>query len=312
MSTETTPEVIGIGLCTVDLLFLLPQPPSCKGTMRAAAHLRQGGGPVPTALVTLARLGASTRFIARIGDDGDGAYIREEFEREGVDTSRLLVEADSLTRVTLVLVDQETGERGFTTRPDTCAPLAPEDIDPAEIAAARLLHLDDADEPCMQAAKWAQEAGTCVVFDGTWMHEKLEEFLPLVDVPIVSEPFVDEWMPGTPPAAVVERLCDLGAKVAVFTLGAKGCVARWDEKTWAFPSFPIEVVDTTGAGDAFHGGFIYGLLQEWEVEETIRFASAVAALNCRQLGGRTGLPTREAVEDFLADSGGFQKIPLRR
>lgn len=101
------------------------------------------------------------------------------------------------------------------------------------------------------------------------------------------------------PEIVVQRLYDFGVQMAVVTLGDQGCVARWNQSTSAFSAFPVDVVDTTGAGDAFHGGFIYGLLQDWIPERTIQFASAVAAINCCSLGGRSGLPTLETVEGFL-------------
>jgi sulfofructose kinase len=149
-----------------------------------------------------------------------------------------------------------------------------------------------------------------VVFDGTWGHEALAEFLPLVDVPIVSEPFVQAWMPGASPRDVLDRLWSYGPRIAVYTLGASGCVARWHEGSFSFPAFPAEVIDTTGAGDAFHGGFIYGLLQGWEVGPIIRFASAVAALNCGRLGGRTGLPHRPQVDRFLETNGPLEGSPL--
>ena len=165
---------------------------------------------------------------------------------------------------------------------------------------ARILHLDDADPACMQAARWAREAGNTVVYDGTWLHEDLNEFLPLVDMPIVSEPMVRRWMPDATPQQVVDRLHGYGAKIAVYTLGERGTIVRWREGTFTYPAFPVEAVDTTGAGDAFHGAFIYGLLQHWPVSDIIRYASAAAALNCRQLGGRSGLPNLSATEDFIA------------
>jgi ribokinase len=296
------PDVIGIGLCTVDLLFVVPELPAFGKTVRASKYLRQGGGPVATALVTLARLGISTRFIGKVGDDPEGAFIREEFQEEGVDTSSLIAEPNAFSLAVLVLVDQTTGERCFTPRPDTCSPLTAADLNRTEITSTRILHLDDADEPSIQAAKWAKAAGVKVVFDGTWSNESVTDLLPCVDIPIVSDIFVQEWMPGASPDVVLHRLYEFGGQIAVVTLGERGCVAKWERGVFAFPAFPIDVVDTTGAGDAFHGGFIYGLLRDWSVEETIRFASAVAALNCRELGGRSGLPTLAEVERFLASA----------
>ncbi len=295
-----TIDAIGLGLCTVDMLFVVDRQPTFDTTMRASQYLRQGGGPVPTSLVALARLGASTSYVGKVGDDADGDFIRAELEKEGVDTSSFVVVPGALTRVALVLVEEATGERGFTTRPETCADLDPAEFDRETIANARILHLADADPACMQAARWAREAGNTVVYDGTWLHEDLDEFLPLVDMPIVSEPMVRRWMPDATPQQVVDRLHGYGAKVAVYTLGERGTIVRWWEGTFTYPAFPVEAVDTTGAGDAFHGAFIYGLLQHWPVSDIIRYASAVAALNCRQLGGRSGLPNLSATEDFIA------------
>ena len=307
---NSQPEVVGIGVCTVDMLFVVPRPPTFGGLMQATAYLRQGGGPVPTAMVALARLGARPGFVGRVGDDPDGRFIGEELAAEGVDTSRLLVEPGTQSRVALVLVDDATGERGFTARRETCRPLLPADLCRDQIAAARVVHLDDADAVSIQAAQWARQAGGLVVFDGTWGHDDLDRFLPLVDVPIVSEPFVEAWMPGASPGEVIARLRGYGARMAVLTLGARGCAVAWDGGACLFGALPTDPVDTTGAGDAFHGGFIYGLLQRWPVEQTVAFASAVAALNCRQLGGRTGLPTRAAVEAFLASVGEPSRQPL--
>jgi sulfofructose kinase len=294
-------QVLGIGLCTVDMLFSVPRRPDFDASMRASQYLRQGGGPAATAMVALARLGASTAFIGKVGDDDDGHFIRAELAREGVDSSHFIVAPGAQSRVALVLVEESSGERGFVTRPESCGELTPADLDREVVRAAQIVHLDDADATCMQAARWAKEAGHKVVFDGTWLHDDLDTFLPFVDVAIVSEPLVRRWLPDLPPEQVVEKLATYGIATAVYTRGAEGCVAHWRGQTHHFPAFAVDVVDTTGAGDAFHGAFIFGLLQAWPVERIIRFASATAALNCRALGGRTALPTRLEIEAFLAE-----------
>ena len=291
--------VVGIGMSTVDYLFIVPDLPAFGKSVRATEYLRQPGGPVSTALVTLARLGISTSFVGKVGDDLEGRFIKEEFEEEGVDTRQLEVELGRLSRTTLVLIDQETGERCFTTRHPTCTSIDLNDSSREKISLAKILHLDDANQVSIQAAKWAKSVGVSVVFDGTWYKESLLDLLRFVDVAIVSDILVQKWMPGVSPEIVVQRLYDFGVQMAVVTLGDQGCVARWNQSTLAFSAFPVDVVDTTGAGDAFHGGFIYGLLQDWIPERTIQFASAVAAINCCSLGGRSGLPTLETVEGFL-------------
>ena len=309
MNKGNSPDVIGIGTCTADMLFVVPQLPTYGRSWRASQYLRQAGGPVSTALVTLARLGVSTRFVGRAGNDPEGVFIRDEFQKEGVDVSRFILEPNVFSRAVLVLVDQDTGERCFTSRRETNTPLGISDLDRQEIESTKVLHLDGASEASIQAAKWAKAAGVPVVLDGTSHSEELmEQLMPLVDIPIVSEVFAEGWMPGAPPEAIVEGLYEFGTRIAVVTLGERGCVAKSEAGILTFPAFPVDVVDTTGAGDAFHGGFIYGILQDWSVTEIVRFASAVASINCRQLGGRSGLPTVEEVHQFLEASPIYDEL----
>ncbi len=300
MNDSPTAPVVGIGLSTTDLLFLVDDRPGFGPPVRAEHFLRQGGGPVATALVALARLGLPTRFISRIGDDEEGDFMRAEFQREGVDTSLLESQPETLSQVALVLVERATGERGFTFREPTCTPLEAHELDRNAIVGASLLHLDDAEPASMQAARWAHEAGVPVVLDGTWVHDDLPELLQLVDAPILSDIMARRWMPNATPQQIVGRLRNYGARIAVLTLGEKGCVVQWDQGCFSFDAFAVDVVDTTGAGDAFHGGFIYGLLQNWPVARTVCFAQAVAALNCGHFGGRTGLPSLDQVENLIA------------
>ncbi|MEM7029474.1 MAG: PfkB family carbohydrate kinase [Chloroflexota bacterium] len=300
MEPDHSVDVVGLGLCTVDQLFKIPRMPQVGSSIRATHFLQQSGGLVGTALVTLARLGAKTEIIARIGDDDAGNFIRKEFINEGVGVTRLINETNTVSHLATVLVDEADGERTFISRGSTSSPLQPEDIPQAMITSAKALFVDNVDNMTLQAAQWARAAGVWTVLDPKRNFEAMKPILGLIDVPIVPEKFAREWMPGKPLAAATERLRDMGAKIAVVTCGDQGCIASWDKGTFAFPAFPIEVVDTTGAGDAFHGGFVYGLLQEWTIEDIVRFASAVGTLNCRSLGGRTALPNRAEVDDFIA------------
>jgi sugar/nucleoside kinase (ribokinase family) len=164
---RSSPDAICIGYCTVDLLFVVPDVPEFGKRVRASAYLRQPGGMAATTAVSLARLGVSAGFVGKIGDDPDGQFILDEFTREGVDVSGLIVEPGTLSRATLVTVDGATGERGFTTRPDTCAPLRVEELDRNAISNARVLLVDDATDVTVAAAQMARDAGTTVVLDGT-------------------------------------------------------------------------------------------------------------------------------------------------
>ncbi len=294
-------EVVGIGVCTLDFLVTVPQMPEYGGVVYADNYLRQSGGLVATALVTLARLGVATQMIGRIGDDEEGDFIRRELEQEGVATHRLLSEPGTVSHISIVMVENQSAERSFISRWASGSPLQVADLSREEITAAQILFIDNINEVTHQAAQWARDAGVWVVLDPVKPFDEIKALLPLVDVPIVPERFAKRWMPDATPETVVEELYKFGAKIAVLTLGERGCVVCSEQGVMKFPALPVDVVDTTGAGDAFHGGFMYGLLQGWDVAQIARFASAVGAMNCRFLGGRTGLPTLAEVEQFLAD-----------
>lgn len=303
MTSNTSPDIVGIGICTVDHLLSVAQMPEYGLSIRASQHLQQSGGLVASALVAATRLGATTKIYARIGDDDEGEYIRKDLESENVDASKLIVEPNTHTHISMILVDSNTGERSFVSRWSTGSPIKLDEINREDITSAKILFLDNVTEATLQAAQWAREAGVTVVIDPSCPFEVVQALLQWVDVPIVPESFAKAWMPNDPPEAVVEALYELGARIAIVTLGERGSVVCSSEGTQAYPTIPVKVVDTTGAGDAFHGAFMYGLLQEWDVPQMVQFASAVGAMNCRFLGGRTGLPTREEVDAFITQFG---------
>lgn len=298
----TRPDIVGIGVCTVDHLVTVPRMPYQNENMAALNYDRQPGGLASIALIAAARLGARAKIIARIGEDGPGEYIRGVLAEEGVDVSQLLVEAGSESHVSVILVHQASGDRSIITRPPTGKPISPSEFSREDITSARALFIDTLNEATLQAARWAREAGMKVLLDPGLPYTEIKPLLQYVDAPIVPEYWARALMPEAPPAAVAERLRDEGAEIAVVTLGERGAVAAWDAGTQAFPAFPVDVVDTTGAGDAYHGAFLYALLQAWDVPRMARFASAVGSMNCRAMGGRSALPTLDEVNRFMAQA----------
>ena len=280
-------EVVGLGLITTDYLYRIPRLPAFGSSVRASSYRRACGGPAATAMACLARLGIATRFVGKTGTDHEGEFIAGELARHGVDISRLR-RATGASRVATVLVDEDTGERGFMSWPESFAPLSVTELDAHDVTDAQVLLVDDGDDVGLQAARWARDAGIPVVFDGTWQSEHLHDFLPLVDHAIVGEFFASRCLPDADNETILQQLTDLGARTAVLTLGAGGCMALSADGRIDCPAFPIDVVDTTGAGDAFHGGYIAALLDGAEIAERLRFASSTAALNCRGLGGKQG------------------------
>ena len=294
------PDIVGIGVCTLDHLVTVPRLPKRNENMEALGYDRQPGGLASIAMIAAARLGARSKIIGRIGDDDTGAFIQRVLREESVDVSQLLVEPGSESQVSVILVHQSSGDRSIISRPPTGKPVGPSEFRREDITAAHALFVDTLNDATMQAARWAKEAGMTVLLDPGLPYQAIKPLLEFVDVPIVPEYWARALLPEQPPAAVAERLRDEGARIAVVTLGERGAVVAWEAGTEAFPAYEVDVVDTTGAGDAYHGAFLYALLQDWDVPRMARFASAVGSLNCRAMGGRSALPTRSEVDQFMA------------
>ena len=192
------PDIVGIGVCTVDHLMIVPRLPQRNENMRANNYSRQPGGLASCALMAAARLGAKTRIIARIGADDMGAYIRHNLQSEGVDVSLLLAEAGSQSQVSVILVHEATGDRSIITRPPTSQPISPNEIQREDIVDAKLLFIDNLTEATLQAARWAREAGMTVLLDPALPYAEIEPLLAYVDVPIVPEQWARAWLPDQP------------------------------------------------------------------------------------------------------------------
>lgn len=203
----------------------------------------------------------------------------------------------------MVLVEAGTGRRSILCY-RAAGELVLDEADRTYISSARYLHLDGHHmSAAITAARWARADGVKVSFDANRPRPRLDELLPLVDVLIASERFPPAYTGQRDQVRAGRSLLELGPETVVITLGAEGCLCLWGDQVIPVPAFQVDVVDTTGAGDAFHGAFLYGLLQGWDLKRTAIFANAVAAINCTRLGGRAGLPTLAEVEAFLSEPG---------
>lgn len=295
--------VVGLGQCCLDLLGLIEQFPVVDQKTELAAPLLQGGGPVATALVTLARLGVATAVAGRVGGDDFGRSIRLGLEAEGVDTRALLVDPGGSSQFACIAVEPQGGTRNIFWTRGTAAALTPAEIPVDLIAGARLLHLDGLQlEASVAAAALARQRGVVTVLDGGTLRPGMEQLLPLIDHLVVSERFARQLAPDADIPAAIDRLFTWGAQAVTVTLGARGCLGRSaDGALLRLPAFPVAVVDTTGCGDVFHGGYLFALLQGWDLAQRLRFAGACAALKSRALGGRTAIPGYAEVMAWLAD-----------
>jgi len=293
-------DVVGIGILGIDYSVELNRMPGINSHEPALATSWQGGCQVATALATLGRLGAVAGLIAVYADDLFGEFCVEDLKRHGVDTSRMKC-GGSRTRQTICLAEKATHSRSFISRAGDVRPLTVEDLDESYICSAKYLHLAGMKQVEIAAARMARSHHTPVVMDAD-KNQGVENNLELIDVLIGSSMFYESLFSDLEYEKNLKSIAAKGPNTVVITLGDKGSVGVCSEGYFEMPAFAgIDVRDTTGAGDVFHGAFIYGLLQGWTTRETTRFAGAVAAIKCTRLGGRAGISDRKTVDRFLTD-----------
>jgi ribokinase len=264
----------------------------------------QCGGPASTALVTLSRLGIRTAFLGSVSDDPFGIEIQKELQKEKVDTTFLKVTPGYTSQFAFIAITKGNGARTIFWDRGSVPHLTSKDVDLSPFSHARVFHTDGLMlEASIEAAHQAKDMGMTIVMDAGTLRPGYKELVSLVDVLIASQGFGESLVgSGEPPEKVLEVLSQCGSREVVMTLGAKGSVG-WDGGSITFQdAYSVDVMDTTGAGDVYHGAYIYGLLHGWNMPECMRFASAVSALKCTQIGGRKGIPRLEQVNAFIEQS----------
>ena len=294
-------DVVGLGCCCLDLLGIIPGMPEVGDEIELLDLSQQGGGEVATALVALAKLGSSVAFVGKIGDDPAGSYIAEELRRYGVDTGHLLVESNAQCLTSIVLIDQQSGERTILAGSSTVSDMLPEEVPAELIENAKCVHLDGTHlQSALSVADRARWTEVPVVLDADVLpfDAEIQHLIERTDVLIASERFAERFTKTNDLRRSLEPLCGQGPSTVVVTLGERGSVALVNGQQFSCDAFDVHVIDTTGAGDVFHGAFIHGMLSGWELEKIMEFASAVAAISCTQIGGRAGIPSYQQTFDF--------------
>jgi sulfofructose kinase len=297
-------DVIGLGTNALDLLGVIDVDPRPDTKAPLRDFDVQGGGMIATALVACVRLGLGARYVGKFGDDYWARLGRRLLARDGVDVRHALAARGSVGHVSLMLIDARTGDRtGFYRRPPAYA-IRPEELDRAVITSGRLLHVDGVDPAAAaQAIRWARETGMRVTMDGERVVEGIDAVWPAVDLLVGNPRFLAQVTGRDGLEDGLRALAARGpARVAV-TCGAEGALGLEAGRVVRAPGFPVPVVDTNGAGDVFHGACAVGELRGWPLAWTLTLASAVAAMKCRALGGRRGIPRLPEVGAFLAERG---------
>ena len=295
-------DVLGIGLNATDTVLTVPQFPAYAGKMRITHEMLSPGGQVASALVACAHLGLRVKYIGTVGDDERGRIQLDSLRHSGIDLEHVQVRRNCPNQSAYIVIDASTGERTIFWRRDECLRIRPEEIDPAQIARARLLLVDGHDTPAIvRAAQAARSRAIPVVIDVDTTYPGFELLLPHTDYLVSSSEFPAAFTGEQNPLLALERIQEhYGMRVAAMTLGPHGALARHNRRYIYSPAFVVNCVDTTGAGDVFHGAFCYAVLQGMPLAEALEFSNAMAALNCTAVGARGGIASLDQVRAQMA------------
>ena len=257
-------------------------------------------------MVALRRLGLKTAYAGRFGSDPEGLFGLQTLIDDDVNVSFALVVEGARNQIAFITIDARSGERTIVWDRDDRLAYKPQEAPVDFGTMGRVLHLDAHDPPaCVRVARAARKSGAIVSADIDNVYEGLPKLLPLIDILIGSKEFPRRVTGITDErAALVELKARYGCALVGMTIGAAGAVVYGDGNFIESPGFeaPGGCRDTTGAGDAFHGGFLYGLLTGEDIETSLKLGNAVAAIKCSALGARTALPTKSELNAFLNDN----------
>ena len=296
-------DVLGFGTNAVDYLIIVPEYPAFNSKIELEDYVQAAGGEIATTTVGLRRLGARTAYIGRFGDDPEGDFGLRSLSAEGVNVVFAEQIEGARTQIAFIIVDERTGERTVIWKRDRKLAYTEKDA-PTEIAAhAKILHFTPHDaRACLAMARAAKAAGAIVSIDIDNIFEGIEDVLPLVDVFVSSAEFPERLVGiADKKTALREIKSRYGCAVVGMTLGETGSLLFCENEFIRTDGFEVPggCKDTTGAGDSFRVGLLYGVLQGASVEDSARMANAVAALKCRAIGARTSLPERNELFDLL-------------
>jgi sulfofructose kinase len=289
-------DVVGFGFNTHDHVCVVPRPPRIDAKQRRRAYAQMPGGQIPTALVALQRWGLRTAYVGPFGDDDGGRGQQAALAAEGIDLSGCRTRSGVASQTSVILVDEVTGERTVLWTRPAALPLRSDELDPATLAAGRALLLDAADgDSAILAAGAAKTAGALVMLDVDEPGPRTDALLALTDAVIVAAHFPRHHTGIADLSGALRQIAARGPMLAAATLGAGGALACAGGRMLYVPPLRVAVVDSPSAGDLFHAGCLYGLLQGWPIERALRFASVAAALACTVLGGRASIPSLDRV-----------------
>jgi sulfofructose kinase len=299
MAKPSKVDLVGVGLNATDTVIPLSTYPARGSKTEYSTVSTLPGGQVATTVVACQQWGLRTRYVGKLGDDLAATLHREAFSHDSVETHIITVPGGASAQ-SLILVDAQ-GERTVLIRRDERLALHPADLDREWIINARALHVDGYDtEAAILAATWAREANIPVIADLDELYPNVEALLANVDYLIVSRDFPTRLMAEPDLEQALRKMQRrYNCRLAAATLGQDGVLAFDGRRLLHTPAFCVPVLDTTGAGDIFHAGFIYALLEDWPLDRQLEFACAAAALNCTAVGARGGIHSLDDIATLI-------------
>lgn len=300
-----SPQIIGIGSTVYDTLMVVDGYPMEDTKQQGLETKVQGGGPCATALVAAAKLGISTAYMGNVGDDPFGEFMLDDLARFGVSTRYARRVADSISFHAVVLLNRQNASRTIVWSRGTVPPPAPDELDRDALLSAKALHLDGHMlEAAISAAKLCRANGITVSHDAGGLYPGIERLLPYVDYLIPSEEFA---LRLTGAATAEDAAHTLYARyhpqLVVLTQGARGGILLDEQGMRRYECFTVDVRDSNGSGDTFHGAFLAARLKGMDAQAACRYASAAAAIKCTRLGARLAMPSDAECRAFLAQRG---------
>jgi len=302
---KKTVDCLGMGIVPLDLLFYVNKYPQAGQKIDADNFYMQGGGPVPNVLIGLSRMGYKTALIAAVGDDLFGKIGIEELKKEGVDHRLVMVKNKPSAKGMYSLlatgwIENKTGRRTMVLSRKIF--VKPSDIILSKLPLPKIIHLDGRDMPAtMKLARWGKRVGALVSFDIGSMRNDVSEVFPFVDHLVVAENYAFPFTKTKNVKKAIKKLATMCPGTIIITEGIKGSTG-WNSQEQKFffqPAFKVKDIDTTGAGDCYHTGYLYGLLKGYRLAKRMELGSAAAALKCTKPGARSGIPTERELLRFL-------------
>lgn len=304
---KKTIDLIGFGDPFLDLVVKLDKLPQTNKNCPINEYGFQGGGNVPTACVAAARLGLKTSLIGCVGDDMFGKLSISDLEYNHVDTSKMSIQKGKKSNFCICVTESAVEGKEFISKAGDFSEITVDELDEEFFASAKLMHVALITPAVAKACDIVHENGGKISVDANYYRPYTYDYYDKIDIFIGSEMYYyafceDKGLNPQEYAKNMHLLQSFGPEIVIFTFGPDGCRGVYEDKYFELPAFCVDVVDTTGAGDVFHGAFDYAYLQGWDVEQCARFASGVSAIKCTRPGGRSGIPTLDVVTKYL-DTG---------